>query len=476
MTLWTAADAAAATGGQVSDNWSATGVSIDTRTLVPGDLFVALSAARDGHDFVAQALEAGASAALVSRVPEGVSPAKLLVVRDVLTGLEDLGRAARARTQARVVGITGSVGKTSTKEMLRDVLTPQGRTHVAQASYNNHWGVPLTLARMPAETEYAVIEIGMNHPGEIAPLAQMAQPHVIMITSIAAAHLEAFDNLEGIAEEKISIVSGLMPKGTAVLNMDTDHADLLISRARAAGAQIVTFGLNGDQPLDSLRIVADTTIVGTQIDGAAALIKLNTPGRHFGMNGLGVLAVVGALGADKGRAVLDLGRWSPPEGRGKCEVVSLDPADEQLSFSMIDDAFNANPASVAAALEVLAAAQPTEIKSRAMRGRRIAVLGDMLEIGETEQAEHAAIAQIAHISSVQIVHCVGHRMRHLYDALPLEQRGQWFETAADASAQSHDLVSAGDVILIKGSMGSAVSRVVDALRKLGHPRSKRLET
>ena len=196
MTLWSAQEAAAATGGLITADWRASGVSIDTRTLQSGDLFVALSAARDGHDFVAQALARGAAAAMVSRIPEGVAEdAPLLIVDDVQAGLEALGRAGRARARARVVAVTGSVGKTSTKEMLRDVLAHQGRTHAAEASYNNHWGVPLTLARMPADTEFAVIEIGMNHPGEIAPLARMARSHVALITTVAAAHLEAFENV-----------------------------------------------------------------------------------------------------------------------------------------------------------------------------------------------------------------------------------------------------------------------------------------
>src|SRR6056297_3955939 len=213
MTLWTATDAARATGGRASTDWEATGVSIDTRTLRPGDLFVALSAARDGHDFVAQALDKGASAALVSHVPPGVdaTTAPLLIVDDVQSALEAMGLAARARTQARVVAVTGSVGKTSTKEMLRDVLSQQGKTHAAEASYNNHWGVPLTLARMPMDTDFAVIEIGMNHPGEIAPLSCMARPHVALITTVAPAHLEAFENIEGIAYEKASIFEGLEP-------------------------------------------------------------------------------------------------------------------------------------------------------------------------------------------------------------------------------------------------------------------------
>jgi len=243
MALWTSSEAAAATRGRSTADWVAHGVSIDTRTIQPGDLFVALSAARDGHDFVAQALEKGASAALVSRIPEGLTEAApLLIVADVQTALEALGRAARARSAAKVVGVTGSVGKTSTKEMLRAVLSGQGRTHAAEASYNNHWGVPLTLARMPVGTEFAVIEIGMNHPGEIAPLARIARPDVAMITTVAAAHLEAFASIEGIAREKAAIFEGLEAGGTAVINSDLKVTPILRAAAEAQSARIVSFG------------------------------------------------------------------------------------------------------------------------------------------------------------------------------------------------------------------------------------------
>ena len=247
MTLWRATDAAAATGGATRGDWAATGVSIDTRTLCPGDLFVALSAARDGHDFVADALRKGAAAALVSRRPEGVAPdAPLLVVDDVQAALEALGRAGRARSAARVVAVTGSVGKTSTKEMLRAVLSGQGRTHAAEASHNNHWGVPLTLARLPADADFAVVEIGMNRPGEIAPLSRLARPHVAMVTAVAAAHLEAFDDIAGIAHEKASIVAGLAAGGIAVLNGDLDVTPILDRAATDAGARILHFGAGAE--------------------------------------------------------------------------------------------------------------------------------------------------------------------------------------------------------------------------------------
>ena len=469
--LWTSDEAVAATGGHSTGVWSAGGVSIDTRTLQPGDLFVALKDVRDGHDFVATALEKGAAAALVSRVPDGLSSgASLLVVPDVLKALEDLGRAARARGRARVVGVTGSVGKTSTKEMLRVVLGGQGRVHAAEASYNNHWGVPLTLARMPREADFAVIEIGMNHPGEIAPLSRMARPDVVVITTVAPAHLEAFDSIEGIAHEKASIIEGLEPGGVAVLPADLPTSPILGARARGAGAGIVTFGAaeGADYRLNSAQIGDDNTVVRALRRGQPVLYKVMSPGRHFAMNGLAVLAVADALGLDPVIAATDLGRWQPPAGRGVRERIVLDLVEE-TSFELIDDAFNANPASMAASLEVLINARPRDGIGSKAKGRRIAILGDMLELGPEEAALHAAIAQTPGLQAVDIIHCVGPRMRALHAALPRGQRGDWVESAAALLPRARQLIDAGDIILVKGSKGIKVSLMVDALRKLGQP-------
>lgn len=475
--LWSAAEAAAATDGEARGDWSVTGVSIDTRTLEPGDLFVALTAARDGHDFVARALEKGAAAALVSRVPDGVHrDAPLLLVEDVQAALEGLGRAARARGDARVVAVTGSVGKTSTKEMLRTVLSRQGRTHAAEASYNNHWGVPLTLARMPRDTEFAVLELGMNAPGEIAPLSRLARPHVAVITTIAPAHLEAFGHIDRIAREKASIFEGLAPGGTAIVNADLETTPILLDAARDAGADIVGFGAQGPEfRLDEARISGDSTIVRARVDGDPAVFKLASAGRHFAMNGLAVLAAVRALGGDAGRAAPDLAFWHPPAGRGTREEVTLDPARKGWTLDLIDDAFNANPTSLEAALEVLASATPRDNVGRVARGRRIAILGDMLELGENEVALHRAVADMAPVAALDTVHCVGPRMYHLWQALPRPQRGTWADTAEEMVAELPDLVDAGDVVLVKGSKSSRVSLVADALRNTGRrsrPRSE----
>tara|TARA_R110002111_G_scaffold7930_28_gene30348 strand:+ start:621 stop:2063 length:1443 start_codon:yes stop_codon:yes gene_type:complete len=469
--LWTAAAAAAATGGQFPANWQATGVSIDTRTLAKGDLFVALKDIRDGHDFVALALEKGAAAALVSRIPEGVAAdAPLLLVPDVQAALEQLGAAARARTGARVVAVTGSVGKTSTKEMLRTAFTGQARLHAAEASYNNHWGVPLTLARMPIDTEIAIIEIGMNHPGEIAPLSRLARPHIALITTVAPAHLEAFADLNAIATEKASIVAGLEPGGTAILPADLWVTPVLTAAASLAGVTSILYGSHAqaDYRLTGVQTTGFATIARAQQGERSLLFKLATPGKHFAANALAVLATGDVLGCDPMLTVTALGRWSPPTGRGTLETILLDPV-ENLSFGLIDDAFNANPASVAAALDLLAACQPTNGTGRVALGRRIAILGDMLELGPTETALHADIARHPALARIALVHCVGPRMKSLHHALPRAMRGNWAETAEELAPKAHHLVDAGDIVLVKGSKGSKVSRVVDALRKLGQP-------
>ena len=470
--LWTAAEAAEATGGQTTADWQAAGGSIDSRTVAPGDLFVALKDARDGHAFVADALAKGASAALVSRVPAGVArDAPLLVVDDVQRGLERLGAAGRARTGARVIAITGSVGKTSTKEMLRAALTGQGRVHAAEASYNNHWGVPLTLARMPADTDFALIEIGMNHPGEIAPLSRLARPHVVMVTIVAAAHLEAFDSLDGIAREKASIAEGLEPHGTAILNGDLGTSPILTAAAARAGARIETFGETEgvSHRLLSVRLSGETTVAQAEIGGARALFKLHSPGRHFAVNATGVLAAAAALGGDLALSVTGFGQWRPYKGRGTVEHIGLDPTDDRLRIDLIDDAYNANPASMAAALTVLAAARPVDDIGRIGHGRRIAILGDMLELGPDERRMHAELADLPGMDGIDKVHCVGPRMKALQAALPGDQRGRWAETDDALARHAHRLLDAGDVVLVKGSKASRVSRVVDAIRKLGHP-------
>jgi UDP-N-acetylmuramoyl-tripeptide--D-alanyl-D-alanine ligase len=470
--LWTSAQAVAATGGRATADWSANGVSIDSRTLQRGDLFVALTDVRDGHDFVAQALANGAAGAVVSRLPPDVKPdAPLLMVDDVMAALNDLARAARARSTAQVVAVTGSVGKTSTKDMLRLVLAGQGRVHAAEKSLNNQWGVPLTLARMPQDADFAVVEIGMNHPGEIAPLAVLTRPHVALITTVAAAHLQAFADLDAIAHEKASVFAGLMPGGSAVISADVPVTPLLVDAARNAGATPILFGRaeTADFRLLDVTTTDAATIVRADIGGDPLLFKIDTPGAHFAANALGALAVVRALGGDLALASVDMARWQPPAGRGTRETIVLDVVDDHLTLELFDDAYNANPTSLAAALDVLAASTPRDDTGRVSQGRRIAILGDMLELGANEMQDHADFARHPAMRSVDVVHCVGPRMRALYEALDQVQRGVWCETADQLAGRAHALLDAGDVILVKGSKGSKVSLIVDAIRKLGHP-------
>ncbi|WP_425081002.1 UDP-N-acetylmuramoyl-tripeptide--D-alanyl-D-alanine ligase [Ruegeria arenilitoris] len=457
MTLWTAAEAAEATGGRATTDWAVNGVSIDTRTIEPGDLFVALKAERDGHDFVAQALEKGAGAALVSRIPEGVSKdAPLLIVDDVQTGLEALGQAGRARTDARVVGVTGSVGKTSTKEMLATILEKQGKTHASVASYNNHWGVPLTLARMPRDIEFAVIEIGMNHPGEIAPLARQARPHVALVTTVAAVHLEAFDSVAGIAQEKAAIFEGLEPGGAAIVNADIEHAEILRQIAQDYGAGIVDFGRKAaDYALTDISQGGDSVRAEAAVGDATITYDVQSAGTHFAMNALGALAACVEMGVDLDEAIAGLRQWSPVKGRGVREVLPLAAGGQ---IELLDDSYNANPTSMEAALDVLAAAEGT---------RRVAFLGDMKELGTQEIAMHSGMADVAAMAQVDQVHCIGPLMKALHAALPEGKRGLWSETSTEMAAHLPDLIRAGDTVLAKGSLSMALAQIVDGLRKMG---------
>ncbi|TMV07912.1 UDP-N-acetylmuramoyl-tripeptide--D-alanyl-D-alanine ligase [Ruegeria sediminis] len=457
MTLWTAAEAAEATKGRATADWQADGVSIDTRSIQPGDLFVALKASRDGHDFVAQALENGAGAALVSRIPEGVAPdAPLLIVEDVQAALEALGQAARSRCDARVVAVTGSVGKTSTKEMLATILAAHGRTHASVASYNNHWGVPLTLARMPRDTEFAVIEIGMNHPGEIAPLALQARPHVALVTTVAAVHLEAFDSVDGIAHEKAAIFDGLTPGGAAIVNADIEQADILRGHARAQGARIVEFGRRAkDFRLTEVIAQEDLTRARAVAQGTEIDYRIGSAGTHFAMNGLGALAACVELGLSLPDAAQGLRRWSPYKGRGVRERIELAGGGR---LDLLDDSYNANPTSMAAALEVVAAAQGD---------RRVAFLGDMKELGPQAESMHAGMAGLDAMKRVDKVHCIGPLMRALHAALPEAKRGLWTENSAEMAERLPDLVQAGDVVLAKGSLSMGLARIVDGVRKMG---------
>jgi UDP-N-acetylmuramoyl-tripeptide--D-alanyl-D-alanine ligase len=456
VSLWTAADAAAATGGEVRGDWTAvTGFSIDSRKVAPGEMFVALTAARDGHDFAAAAFDAGAAAALVSKVPPNCEDRPLLVVRNVQNALEDLARAARDRTSARVVAVTGSVGKTSTKEMLRHCLAAQGKTHAAIKSYNNHWGVPLTLAAIPEDADFAIVEIGMNHPGEIAPLARQARPDVAMIVNVAPVHLEAFEDISGIAHEKASIFEGLAPGGAAIWNADVETAPILAEHGT------ISFGSSeaADWRLTDIAAGPDATTCTARGPLGPLAFRIGAPGAHFALNALAVLAAVHAAGADVARAALSLSTWTPPDGRGRRHAVLLDPDAPPLD--LIDDAYNANPASVAAALDLLAA---TDVPARA---GRVAILGDMKELGPTGPDLHRALADHPALDALRVVHTIGPLMRHLHDALPADLRGHHAMDSAALLPRIREALRPGDAVLVKGSLSMNMATLVDGLRAPG---------
>jgi UDP-N-acetylmuramoyl-tripeptide--D-alanyl-D-alanine ligase len=445
--LWAAADLAAATGGPLP-GFAAHGVAIDSRTLAPGDLFVALVGAHgDGHAHVADALARGAAGAMVHRAVAG---APVMHVADTLHGLHALGRFARARFAGRLVAVTGSVGKTTTKEMLRAILNAVAATHVAEASYNNHWGVPLTLARMPPGAAFAVVEIGMNHAGEIAPLSRLARPHVALITAVEAVHVGHLGSIEAIADEKAAVMAGLVPGGIAVLPGDSPLLARLLARTDGAGVR--RFGIGADADARLLDVVADAqgSDVTARIGGTALRFRLGAPGAHMAMNALAVLAVADALGLDAAQAALALANFTPMPGRGARRRIALPGGDALL----LDESYNASPAAVRAALQVLAL-QPAS--------RRIVVLGDMLELGAAAEREHSGLAPSV-ASVADMVFTCGALMRHLHESLPDRIRGVHAGDSAGLAPAVAAVLRPGDAVLVKGSLGSRMIRIVQALQ------------
>jgi UDP-N-acetylmuramoyl-tripeptide--D-alanyl-D-alanine ligase len=460
--LWTSAELADATGGKISGSWSVNGVSIDSRSVSVGDLFVALEGPNfDGHDFVFDAIERGASAAMVARIPsEGkqtVNEANLIQVGDTMTALQSLAKAARLRMSGRVVAVTGSVGKTTTKEALALTLSRQGRTHATSGNLNNHLGAPLSLARMPEDTEYTIIELGMNHAGEIEPLSRLVRPHVAVVTTVEAVHLEFFSSVEAIADAKAEIFTGLEAGGVAIIPSDNLHHDRLARAAHAAGAaSIVSFGTDNSA---AYRLIAWSvseagTRIAADVNGQRLVYDIGMTGKHMALNSLAVLAAVEALGGDVAQAAGDLNDMKPPPGRGARSSIALSGG----TFDVIDESYNASPASVAALIEALNATRK--------RGRVMLALGDMLELGDQTDALHADLAIPITAAGIDRVFTAGPAMRHLHSALPAAQAAAHALNSTDLAPLVADAAQPGDVIAVKGSFGSRMSVVVDALKEL----------
>ncbi|MDV7340039.1 UDP-N-acetylmuramoyl-tripeptide--D-alanyl-D-alanine ligase [Terasakiella sp. A23] len=450
--LWTNSEAALATDGTPFGEWECTGISIDSRSVEKGDLFIAIKGPSfDGHDYVKSALMAGASAAIVSHIPkECRQHDNLLLVRDTTKALEDLAIAARARSKAKFIAVTGSVGKTGVKEALASVLSEQGKTHATVGNLNNHFGLPLTLARMPKDCAYGVMELGMNHAGELTLLSNMAKPDAAIITTIASAHLEHFDSVADITKAKCEIFSGLSSDGIAILNADNEYFDQMNEAAK--GHKVISFGQkhHADFKALSAQVTPKGSTIKADLDGEAFEYAIAHSGSHWVTNSLAVLAGVKALGADLDRAALHLGKLSQLKGRGAVTEIDVKGG----SVHVIDESYNANEASMRAALDVLSH----------QNGRRIAVLGDMLELGPDEIAIHEGLAD--GFDKIDLVFTCGPMMKHLHDALPMGKRGAHASNSEHLAPLVVQAVQPGDVISIKSSRGSRTDVVLDALLDL----------
>jgi len=458
LPLWSADEIIRATGGQRhGPDFAVDGVAFDSREIEPGKLFVALRGVRDGHDFAGAAFEAGAAGALLERVVDG---GPCIAVADTLKALEALGRAARDRSSARRAAVTGSVGKTSVTQAIKAGLDLAGPAHASVKSYNNHIGVPLTLARMPRDTARAVFEIGMNAPGEIAPLSQMVRPHVACVTTVGPVHIEAFaDGEAGVAREKAAIFEGLEPGGIAVINGDNPWTRLLIDVARRHGAEVRLFGSAADHDARLLDFQpdADGATVSAVLEGQTLQFRLRQSGYHWGLNSLAVLTVLRAMDVPLDTALTALAGFSPLAGRGQVRQVRLASGGV---FTLIDESYNANPLSMTAGFRSLGARVVPE------GARRIVFLTDMLELGDQASAMHAGLADPLTEAGVDVVHTAGPMMRHLHDALPPAQRGEWREAAAQLANEVAALVRDGDTVMVKGSNGSRAGQIATALAAL----------
>jgi UDP-N-acetylmuramoyl-tripeptide--D-alanyl-D-alanine ligase len=452
--LWTAANLAKATGGRASRAFQAHGVSIDTRSLEPGDLFIALGGARDGHEFVAQAMASGAAGVLASRPVD----APHVLVPDTFLALQALGIAARERAaQARRAAITGSVGKTSVTQAVAAGLSRAGRAHTSVKSYNNHIGVPLTLARMPADTERAVFEIGMNHADEITPLSGMVRPHVVAITTVGPVHVENFpDGETGVARAKAEIFDGTAQGAVAVLNADNRWFGCLSARARARGLVVRSFGRaeGADARLTDFGVEAGRGVIRGEVDGRPVDLTLSQTGAHWGLNAMAVLLLLEAMDVSQQDGLAALSDFQALPGRGAESLIRSHMGD----FTLIDESYNANPISMAATIGSLGV--------RRAPGRRILALTDMLELGDEATRFHADLARPIADGGIDLVFCAGPLMKSLWDALPSTRRGGYAVEASELAPMISATVGQGDLVMVKGSNGSRAGLVAGALRAL----------
>ena len=467
--LWNKFTAEAATLGKCESFWEAKGISFDTRKIIKGDLFIALPGKRDGHDFVKAAFDKGAVAAMVSKIPKGLKHSdKLLVVDDVMKALVRMAKSARNQSNAIFIGITGTSGKTSTKDMGGLVFNGFGKTHFSEKSYNNILGCSLTLATIPKDTEYVLVEIGTSSLGEIAELSHIVQPDYVIITDVSIGHIEGLKSLDNIVEEKASICSGQTQKGLAIIPSGIEKFSQLKAKVRDFGPNVISFG---DDESSDVRIstieVLENSIGSTIIDQKQNLwnVKLKTAGKHYMKNAAALLTLVSSLNLDLSKAILALQSWSPLAGRGQVLEVKLKASNFNEAIHLIDESYNANPSSVKSSLETLACIF-TNKKGKGQYSRRIAVLGDMLELGFSEIQEHVNISKFARLDKIDKVYCVGSRMKKLFDVLPYSKRGFWTETAEEMQHVLVNKLKNGDIIMIKGSFSMGMKTIVNKLKNI----------
>lgn len=462
--MWTAQDIALATGGNAhGGTWEANRFGIDSRSIAAGEVYLALQGERaDGHDYVKQALENGAVAAVVHHLVEGVAEDRQLLVEDTFEALRELAAFHRARSRAVIVGVTGSVGKTGAKEMLRTVLATRGRTYASHGNFNNHIGAPLCLVNMPLDAEFGVFEMGMNHVGEISQLSTLVQPHLAMITTVEAVHLEFFESEEQIADAKAEIFDGMGRDGHAVLNADNPHFLRLKRAAEKHGlGNVISFGVNEMALCRLMEYAADThgsDVVAT-ISGTPVAYRIGTIGRHWALASVAVLAAADALGCDLPKAAESLAQFREPKGRGR--LTPLPWHGEAGALLLVDDSYNASPSSMMAAFDKL-----RELKQANPGRRTVAVLGDMLELGDLAPRMHANLAEGLKKAGVDVVFTAGTLMKHLRDTLPTPMQGGYAATAAELLPQLETLLEAGDMVLVKGSHGSGMWKLAEQLEAL----------
>lgn len=458
MTLWSSTAAQTATGGFTKGTWNACRVVIDSRRVKPGDLFVAIKGDTfDGHEFVADALAKGAVAAVVSTLPLQVPETSLLVVKDSLQALRDLALYARARTEATIIGVTGSVGKTGTKDALRCALSANGDTYATEGNLNNHIGLPLSLANLPENAVYGVFELGMNHAGEIEQLTTMLKPDISLITTVESVHSEFFDSVEAIADAKAEIFEGMKAGGVAVLNVDNAYFERLKNHACAKDIRVVSFGTDkaADYVLTQCTMNQEGSTIVANLKGTPVQYTTCTIGKHWGLSTLAALAVCEAAGADVAKSASALAHFREPVGRGRLSLVKFKHGE----ITLIDDSYNASPASMNAAIEKLQALKEMDAPPR----RTVAVLGDMLELGEQAETLHVGLVPALVNNQIDLVFAAGNFMRRMYEALPETMRGDYAPTAAMLAPKVVNALRDRDLVLVKGSHGSHMHEVINAI-------------